>query len=76
MKISGMNPDEDLPEDVRDRAYHAQKPWKRIAVILAGPAVNVLVARSCCSSYAVAIGDPTSTDRVTAIEKARRPRRP
>ncbi len=33
VKISGMNPDEDLPEEVRDRAYHAQPVWKRIAVI-------------------------------------------
>ena len=38
VKISGMNPDEDLPEEVRDRAYHAQPVWKRIVVIAAGPA--------------------------------------
>ena len=37
VKISGMNPDEDLPEEVRDRAYHAQPVWKRIVVIAAGP---------------------------------------
>ena len=71
VKITGMNPDEELPEEVRDRAYHAQKPWKRIAVILAGPAVNMLVALILFFVYAVAIGDPeTSTDRVTDIEKA------
>ena len=39
-----MNPDEDLPEEVRDRAYHAQPVWKRIVVIAAGPAVNLVVA--------------------------------
>ena len=44
VKITGMNPDEDLPEEVRDRAYHAQPVWKRIAVIAAGPAVNLIVA--------------------------------
>ena len=44
VKITGMNPDEDLPEEVRDRAYHAQPVWKRIAVIAAGPAVNLVVA--------------------------------
>ena len=32
-----MNPAEDLPEEVRDRAYHAQPVWKRIVVIAAGP---------------------------------------
>jgi regulator of sigma E protease len=44
VKISGMNPDEDLPEEVRDRAYHAQPVWKRIVVIAAGPAVNLVLA--------------------------------
>ena len=38
VRISGMNPSEDLPEEVRDRAYHAQPPWKRMVVIAAGPA--------------------------------------
>ena len=37
VKISGMNPSEDLPDEVRDRAYHAQPVWKRIVVIAAGP---------------------------------------
>ena len=44
VKISGMNPDEDLPDEVRDRAYHAQPVWKRIVVIAAGPAVNLVLA--------------------------------
>ena len=44
VRISGMSPREDLPEEVRDRAYHAQPPWKRIFVISAGPAMNVFVA--------------------------------
>ena len=44
VKISGMNPDEDLPDEVRDRAYYAQPVWKRIVVIAAGPAVNFVLA--------------------------------
>jgi regulator of sigma E protease len=44
VKISGMNPDESLPPEVRDRAYHAQPVWKRVVVILAGPLVNVVLA--------------------------------
>jgi regulator of sigma E protease len=44
VRISGMNPSEDLPDDVRDRAYHAQPVWKRMAVIAAGPAVNFILA--------------------------------
>ncbi len=44
VKISGMNPDEDLPDEVRTRAYHAQPVWKRIVVIAAGPVVNLIIA--------------------------------
>jgi regulator of sigma E protease len=44
VRISGMNPSEDLPEEVRDRAYHAQPVWKRMAVIAAGPLVNFILA--------------------------------
>jgi regulator of sigma E protease len=44
VRISGMNPSEDLPDEVRDRAYHAQPVWKRMAVIAAGPIVNFILA--------------------------------
>jgi regulator of sigma E protease len=46
VKITGMNPEElkDLEPEVRARAYYSQPPWKRIAVILAGPGVNILIA--------------------------------
>jgi regulator of sigma E protease len=44
VKISGMNPNEVLPAEVADRAYYRQAVWKRVVVILAGPAMNVLVA--------------------------------
>src|SRR5204863_8623217 len=44
VKITGMNPSEDLPDEVRTRAYYAQPPWKRIVVIAAGPAVNFVIA--------------------------------
>ncbi len=41
-----MNPEEikDLHPDVARRAYYTQAPWKRIAVILAGPGVNIAIA--------------------------------
>jgi regulator of sigma E protease len=44
VKISGMNPAEELPPEVQSRAYYKQKPWKRIVVIAAGPFVNIAVA--------------------------------
>ncbi len=46
VKITGMNPEEidGLEPEVARRAYYSQAPWKRIVVILAGPAVNLLIA--------------------------------
>jgi regulator of sigma E protease len=44
VKISGMNPEEELPSEVEPRAYCRQPVWKRIVVIGAGPAVNIVLA--------------------------------
>ena len=44
VKITGMNPEEEMPEEVRPRAYYNQKVWKRIFVIAAGPFVNIVLA--------------------------------
>jgi regulator of sigma E protease len=43
VKISGMNPEEELPPAVAHRAYYRQPVWKRIVVIGAGPAVNIVL---------------------------------
>jgi regulator of sigma E protease len=67
VKISGMNPSENLPEEVRDRAYHAQPVWKRIVVIAAGPAVNLVLAFVLLFIFYFAIG-PYDVG-VAAIEK-------
>ncbi len=44
VKITGMNPDEEIPPEVEHRAYYKQAVWKRIFVIAAGPAVNIVLA--------------------------------
>jgi regulator of sigma E protease len=44
VKISGMSPHEDLPPEVVPRAYLNQPTWKRVVVIAAGPAMNLLIA--------------------------------
>jgi regulator of sigma E protease len=44
VKITGMNPAEDIPPEVAHRAYYRQPVWKRIVVIAAGPAVNIVLA--------------------------------
>jgi regulator of sigma E protease len=69
VKITGMNPDEDLPEEVRDRAYHAQPVWKRIVVIAAGPAVNLVLALILLFVFAWGIGFGSPTKTVEQVER-------
>jgi regulator of sigma E protease len=44
VRITGMNPAEEIPPEVEHRAYYRQPVWKRIVVIGAGPAVNIALA--------------------------------
>ena len=44
VKITGMNPEEEIPEEVAHRAYFRQPVWKRVVVIAAGPLVNIVLA--------------------------------
>jgi len=44
VKISGMTREEELPDDVKPRAYVAKPIWQRIVVISAGAAMNLLFA--------------------------------
>jgi regulator of sigma E protease len=69
VKISGMNPDEDLPDEVRDRAYHAQPVWKRIVVIAAGPAVNLVLAFVLLFVFFWAIGPAPPTHIVERTDE-------
>jgi regulator of sigma E protease len=69
VRISGMNPREELPPEVAPRAYYKQKPWKRIVVILAGPAMNVLVAFLILWGIFVFNGRFVATTQVGAVSK-------
>jgi regulator of sigma E protease len=69
VKISGMSPAEDLPDEVRTRAYHAQPPWKRVVTILAGPAVNLVLAFVLLFLFVTVVGVPGSTPRVGTLER-------
>jgi regulator of sigma E protease len=44
VRITGMNPHEEIPPEHAHRAYFRQPVWKRIVVIAAGPFVNVVIA--------------------------------
>jgi regulator of sigma E protease len=69
VKISGMNPAEDLPDEVRTRAYYSQPVWKRVVVISAGPAMNLLLAFLLMFVFFWAIGPQETTSRVATIER-------
>src|SRR4029077_7893012 len=69
VRISGMNPSEDLPDDVRDRAYHAQPVWKRMAVIAAGPFVNFVLAFLLLLLFYSALGPHLPTNKISTIER-------
>jgi regulator of sigma E protease len=66
VKITGMNPEEELPPDVAPRAYYRQPVWKRIVVISAGPVVNVLIAFLIL--FGLAFGAAELTSRVGRME--------
>ena len=68
VKITGMNPEEELPPEVEDRAYYRMPVWKRIFVIAAGPAVNIILALVMFFFLAVGFGlDGDVTNKVGTV---------
>jgi regulator of sigma E protease len=69
VRITGMNPAEEVPEEVAHRAYYRQPVWKRIVVIGAGPAVNIVLAFVLLAAYLMIWGVPkyTVTNEVEAL---------
>jgi regulator of sigma E protease len=66
VKITGMNPDEELPPEIAERGYYHQPVWKRIVTIAAGPAMNLLIAFLLLFFLAFGVSEPT--ERVGEIE--------
>lgn len=58
VRITGMNPNEEIPAAVLPRAYYNQPVWKRVVVILAGPTVNLLIAFLIFVGVALSQGQP------------------
>ncbi len=67
VKISGMNPEEELAPEVAPRAYCNQPVWKRIVVIAAGPAVNLVIAFVIIWALFMQNGQVLSSHQVQAI---------
>ena len=68
VKITGMNPSEELSDEVRTRSYYAQPVWKRVVVIAAGPAVNIVLGFVLLFLYASVVG-PHKGNEVGSIAK-------
>jgi regulator of sigma E protease len=75
VRITGMNPHEEIPPEDRDRAYYLQPVWKRIFVIGAGPAVNFAIAFVILAALFSVQGvpainpDPTAAAKVGSVQK-------
>ena len=73
VKITGMNPAEEIPPEVADRAYYRQPVWKRVVVIAAGPVMNIVIAFVLIWALFAFIGvpnpDPQQMRVVDGIEK-------
>jgi regulator of sigma E protease len=71
VKITGMNPEEELPDEVRPRAYYNQPVWKRVVVIGAGPLVNIVLAFVIVWALLMIYGQTTilPTNQVAQIQK-------
>jgi regulator of sigma E protease len=61
VKISGMHPEDQLPPGEEHRGYYEQPVWKRIVVIGAGPAVNIVLAFAILFVLALSASNATQT---------------
>jgi len=66
VRITGMNPNEEIPPDVAPRAYYRQPVWKRIVVIAAGPGMNFLICFLILFGLFLANGKALTPDSVAA----------
>jgi len=68
VKISGMNPEENVPPEHAENAYFRKPVWKRIVVVAAGPLVNIVLAFLILFVVFAACGKPEITQRVAKVE--------
>jgi regulator of sigma E protease len=68
VKITGMNPNEEIAPEHLDRAYYRQPVWKRLVVIGAGPAMNILLAFVILFVLFAAKGEAVSDGSVAGVQ--------
>lgn len=69
VKITGMNPEEELEPELRARSYSGSPVWKRVVVIAAGPVVNLVIAFALLTGIFWSEGKPVQDLRVAAVEQ-------
>lgn len=69
VKITGMNPNEELPEEVARRSYFRAPVWKRLVVIGAGPLVNLVLAFLILFALYWANGAFEASNKVEKVER-------
>ena len=58
---------ESVPPHLRDKIFQMRPVWQRFLVVLAGPAANFLLAILIFAAFFVAIGLPSTPNRVASI---------
>ncbi|HEX9694420.1 MAG TPA: M50 family metallopeptidase [Actinomycetota bacterium] len=66
VKIAGMNPYQETPEEELPRTFGAKPIWQRALVIAAGPATHFVLAFLCFALWLGIVGEFTPTDPVVA----------
>jgi regulator of sigma E protease len=67
VKITGMNPEEEIPPEHLHRAYFKMPVWKRIVVIAAGPAMNFAIAFILIFILFAVVGQAKSTTNIKSV---------
>jgi membrane-associated protease RseP (regulator of RpoE activity) len=66
VKIAGMNPYQETPEEELPRTFGAKPIWQRALVIAAGPATHFVLAFAAFALWLGLVGDPVYRDPVIA----------
>jgi regulator of sigma E protease len=70
VKITGMNPNEEIAPEHLDRAYYRQPVWKRLVVIGAGPLMNIILAFLILFVLFAVKGEAVSDGSVAGVQKS------
>lgn len=69
VKIAGMNPEEEVPEEDVSRSYYSAPLWKRAFVVIAGSLVHILIAFMLFYLFFWPLGYEVLTGRIGSVQK-------